>query len=441
MVELIVSAVIIALLGAAMAQALIASGHLSADQRHRAVADELAQQDQERLRGLSSQELDDVDGQARGVSLDGTSYTITSTARFLSTSGSSSCGSSGTGAAAYYRTSSSATWGGNLRGAVVEDGVVTPHDGGVLLTQVHDQTDSALSGVTVAASGPDYETSTTNSDGCAVLAGLKAGSYTLTLTKAGYIDANGNASPLTRSAIVTSSGTAAPTGGNPIDMAQPGAINAVFTSEGGTLTGQQADALSWIGAGSTYGMSSPSSYGPVTPASTLPTSGGESLYPYAFTGPSYTDNYRVWAGKCPQMQPPTGIGEASVAPGSSQTLSIAEPALNVVVSYGGVRVAPAHVKLSFTSTSGTSCTDSWSAPVAASAATSANGSLASPGQPFVSSATSGSTESASTYAGTLAVCADYQSHELTVSNLTNTNFTGSTLVTVPILSTSTSGTC
>jgi type II secretory pathway pseudopilin PulG len=445
-IELIVSALIVVVFGTAMAQALIDSNQVSTDQRSHSQADGVAEQDQERLRGMSAQELIAANGQQRTVPLDGRAFTVTSTSQFLNSSGGASCGTSGAGAAAYYKVISSVNWPGNLRPPVVEQSIITPPGGGILLTQVENQIAAPVSGVSVAATGPDDESATTDSSGCTVLAGLPSGSYNLTLTLAGYVDQNGNASPLSRTATVTGTGTAAPSGGNPVYMAQAGTISAVLTSNGGALTGQEADALTWDGTGATYSMSGPKTYGPLSsPAATLPTSGGIELYPFAFTGPSYTNDYHVWPGKCVQMEPPTGVDTASISPGSSQTLTLQEPALDVVVTYAGTRVAPADVKLTFTSGTGTSCTDSWYATVASGAATASTGSLAFPGQPFVTSSTSGSSASVSGDTGTYTVCADYttgsNSYKASVASVTNTNFAAATLVTVPITSSSTAGTC
>jgi hypothetical protein len=248
---------------------------------------------------------------------------------------------------------------------------------------------------------------------------------------------------------VTGTGTATPNGGNPVYMAQPGTMTATFTTDDGTqtLTGQRADAMWWDGTGATYRMPAPLSYPkpptpPGSPASQLPTSGSIQLYPFA--GSSYTNNYVVWAGDCPQMEPPTGtptsptLSHATIAPNTTYSASVAEPALDVVVDSGGAAVTPTHIKLSFASTSGTACSDSWYPPVATNG-TGTDGALAYPGQPFASTATSGANESASNYTGSYSVCADYKSHKATVANVTNTNFSGLNPVTVTIGSTS--GTC
>jgi len=454
LIEVLMTALLVALIAAATATALIATAVTSADQRHRTQAGEVAEQDQQRLRGLSAEQLDGLD-QNRVVTLDGTAYQVNSTATFLSSSGSTSCGASGSGAAAYFRIVSTVNWSANVipgssadrEPPVVAESVITPPAGGILLAQVQDQTDAGLAGVTVAASGPDYASGITDSTGCTELADLGAGTYTVTFTDPGYVDPNGDPSPLTSTATVTATGTSRPTS-NPVTMGLAGTISADFTAAGasGTLSGQQANALSWFGDGtssrmSDYDTNTPSS----TPATLIPATGTIELFPFLFTGPSYAGNYQVWAGPCQQMEPPAGIDKITVSPGSSQTPSVQEPALDVVVDSSGSRIKPAAVSLSFQSTSGTTCDTSWYPSIASDAATDVNGSLASAGQPFASTATTGSTASASGYTATYQVCADASisgtTRKVTVSNVTNTNFTTPTVVTINLTTSSPHGSC
>lgn len=125
--------------------------------------------------------------------------------------------------------------------------------------------------------------------------------------------------------------------------------------------------------------------------------------------------------------------------------------MDVQVTYkassGGSAIpeTPTKVKLSFASATGTSCSDSWY-PALAAVGTGASGALAYPGQPFASTATSGSTESASGDTGSYSVCADYttggKTYENTVTGVQNTSFTSmGTAATVPIAYNSTQGSC
>jgi hypothetical protein len=110
-------------------------------------------------------------------------------------------------------------------------------------------------------------------------------------------------------------------------------------------------------------------------------------------------------------------------------------------------VKPAHIRLTFTSTAGTACTDSWYPTLASATTVPASGWLANPGQPFASTATSGTTASASSgssspQTGLITVCADYNGYKNSVTT-TNTNFTvsGTTAPTILITNGTNAGTC
>ena len=79
-----------------------------------------------------------------------------------------------------------------------DESVISPDAGGSLLVQFHDQTASPLAGVSLSASGPESDAGTSDANGCVIFSGLDSGTYALTYTDIGYVDPNGNASPLSR---------------------------------------------------------------------------------------------------------------------------------------------------------------------------------------------------------------------------------------------------
>ncbi len=453
LIEVLASAVIVILLSVAVAQGLIAGAHLSGYQQHKSQADEIAQRDQERLRGLSAKQLGNLaTSETYPVSAGGTVFTVTSQASLLSTSGSTSCTTAGSGAVAYYHTVSTVSWG-SVSGtqSVTEDSIITPPISGALLVKALDQTGAALPGVNVTAtgqSGTDTESGITDSNGCVIETGLTADTYNLSLTDTGYVTYNG-ASPLTDSATVTDSGTATPTNA-PEVLGQAGSMSATFWTNAytsgttvGPLSGQVAADADTYGSGGTASMST---YDTMTAASGNTTFTASNLFPFYFSGPpgSYTGNYRVWAGSCLQEEPPTAYDSATVLPGGAATPTVQEPALNLDVLYNNgtttSRVAPGHVKVFFASGSGTACSDTWNEAISATAATSTNGALASPGVPYASSTTSGSTASASGQTGTLSVCADYNTtgatyHKTTVQLPSGMSFSAPTAQSVTVYKT------
>jgi type II secretory pathway pseudopilin PulG len=449
-IEVVVTAVIVAALGAAIMTALSAVASVSGDQRRRSVADQVAQADQERMRGLSIKQLNGSNT-LRNTTLDGTKYYIQSTGKFISNSGQNSCVSAGTGSAAYVLIKTRVNWPGNLnpgtditdtanwaansrRPPIVQESLITPAIGGTLVTGVHDQDDVGVSGATVSISGPESESATTDTDGCVVFGGIATGDYTVAVTKANYVDANGNLSPSipTRPATVSNAGTSFPVP-NPFKIGAGGTIQASFSANSGVLTNQQAPSLT----ASNAGRATPLVTTVATPASSITTT--PTLFPFnTGTAGVYTGNYPVWAGKCIAEQPLPGTNRttATVSPGATATPAVKEPALNLVVTYAGTRQKPGYAKITYTQTSPSACTETWLPPIVSDAATNPNGSLTSPGQPFAGSYT----DSGVTYTGTYTYCAGYNPgsgmHYATLSGETLTNFASSTTRTIPIIATS-----
>ncbi len=260
---------------------------------------------------------------------------------------------------------------------------------------------------------------------------------------------------------MTSTGTATPSSGNPIRLGLAGDISANFvTGNNGSIAAQQADALSWYGSGTSDSMSAfqcgdltgtstacPQSTSVETPGLLVPATGSDQLYPFYQGNNSYTGNYHVWAGQCRQEEPPSGVDTFTISPGYVGALSVQEPEMNISVSYNGSQVTPSDIVMQFKSTLGTSCTDTWSTPIApAVGSTPAANALLDPGQPFANTSTT-TNPSASGYTGSITVCADYKTGFSTyryakLSGLTNTSFSSlPSATTIPITSASSSGQC
>ena len=449
LIEVLVSALIVTLIATAVAGALITNTDIIANQNHRSQAEVLAEQDQERLKGLSAEQLDNL-SQTYTANAGGTSYTITSKAWYLSTSNGQSCTSSGGVSATYFKTISTVTQtnaAGTTKTLATDESVISPDAGGSLLVQFHDQTASPLSGVSLSASGPETDAGTSDSNGCVIFSGLDSGSYNLTYTDAGYVDPNGTPSPLSDTATVASTGIASPGKGNPIELGQAGGLTGNFVQTVGSPSPYTAYAagLSWFSSGgagipmAAYRKNGTalSQTGQTVTATTPYSVNG--LFPFVSSqNPvTYTNNYQMWAGTCRQEQPPTGYDMFTVAPGSTQTQPIQTPTLQLTVKQGTTAVTPTDVKFTFTSSDG-SCIDTWGAMTASSHGTAGTGGAAGSyffGVPFAASTTTGSGASASGQMGSLTACADLKSgtkyYTVTSSSFTS-SFTATTPVTVTL---------
>jgi Tfp pilus assembly protein PilE len=344
MIEVVIAALIVGLIAAAVFVGFGAVAQLSGGQRHEAQANEIAQQDEERLRGLTVTQLSGATS-ATGASavalygngsyqetLDGQTYTVTSTSKFVSASGASpSCTASGTGNADYIETASTVTWANNNDGlpAVVEHGLISPHVGGSLVIQATDgsqPTPNPLPGVPIHVTGSDTGTLTltTDSNGCAVFAGLPGGTYTVSWP--GYIQENTAASSATVLVVDGSTET------DSYELGQPGTIQASFTTTYGTHTNVAATTDTFVASNSQ--LTSPIVSGtPSTLASsasyTSPISSGATIFPLAGTN----DAYSVYAGDCVGDAPPSPATTV-VTPGGTSNVTVPEPAMLVDV-WGG----------------------------------------------------------------------------------------------------------
>lgn len=429
LIEVLVSALLVVFIAGAASKALITTSHTSADQRLRSQADGLATQDQERLRGLSDDQLLNL-AQSHQSPVDGTTFTVQSTSTWEDTSGATSCHST---AAAFYRIVSTVSWNegfSNQAASIQEESLLSRPVAGDLLTQVTDQTGAPISNVSVSTTGPATSTSAgppaqtapTDSNGCVMFAGLTPpGLYTVGLNYNSWVDPSGNAAP-TGTATVTSTGLAVQPNNGVFHLGNPGSIIGTFmTAVTGGSTGE-ADGISWMGSKGSIPMPSPETA--PTSQTTLGTSYTTgSLFPFASVSPtSYGGNYTVWAGRC-TGQAPVDQDQFTVIPGSVGT---AQPVLEPLLNMGNISYksstgatpqsqAPAHVTLTF---SDGTCTDTWT-PTLLSAST-ATGWFKNPGQPYAPT-------------GTLTVCADYNTgttrnpiYWKNTETTSNTSFSGAT---------------
>jgi prepilin-type N-terminal cleavage/methylation domain-containing protein len=458
LIEVLVSALIVTLIATAVAGALVTNTDIIANQNSRSQAETLAEQDQERLKGLSAEQLDNL-SQSYTVKVGGATYTINSKAYYLSTSNGQSCTTAGGASATYFKTISTVTRTnsqGTTATLATNESVITPPAGGSLLAQFHDQTASPLAGVTLAAAGPENDTGTSDTSGCVIFSALDSGTYNLTYTDLGYVDPNGNSSPITDTATVASTGIAAPGRGNPIALGQAGAMQGSLQMAGApSAYTAYASGLSWFssgGAGIPMAAYRDHQVSPV--ASSIWTTNvagttGTGLFPFVSSqNPvTYTNNYQVWAGTCRAEQPPTGYDMFTVSPGSSVSGTTAPPVqvptlqLTVKKSTGST-TTPTDVKVTFASSDG-SCSDSWALTPTSNGTAGSSGSYYY-GVPFAASASTGSGASASGQTGSLTVCADLQSgtkYFTQTSSAFTPSFSASTPVTVTLPSTSGSTKC
>jgi Tfp pilus assembly protein PilV len=212
LIEVMVSALIAVSMTGAVIGLLNSTSRAGAQERHRAQAFAIAQEDQARLRAMRISELG-VASAPRTVPLNGTNYTVTSTSTFVTDKkGAPNC-EAGTASADYVKLSTTVTWPsiGAGQPAVLES-IVSPVSGsldptrGTLAVYVKNESNKPISGAGFSGSGSGNFSGSTDSTGCALFV-APAGNYTLTPSLgAEYVEYDGKAPP-SETVTFTSGGT------------------------------------------------------------------------------------------------------------------------------------------------------------------------------------------------------------------------------------------
>lgn len=426
LIEVMVSAMVLLTAAVGVFTAFDSSTRATAQERHRARANDLAQSDLERIRSLpyacpitspscTYSIVSLTTPQTRTVTQDGTDYTIVSKAQFLTETPTTSTCVTGPDSRDYLQISSTVTWPGmGSRPPVAAASAVSPPSGSVvpgtgsLLVTVVDSRSAGMPGVALSGSGPAGFTGTTGASGCVLWRNLPAGTYSMSLAGAasGTVDKDGNpVGPQTVS--IVSQGT------NTVNLMydRPGSITNITlqTRRYGdnalvsTLpSGQQVTTDQVIVFNS--GM---------TVAKRLGTAGTEAAT-FSATGLfPFTSAYSAYAGTC---DPNGAGGGASVAnvtvpPGGSQSPAapIQLPALHLTVHDGTDALQPGNPVAGATAT--VTDVDAGCQSYMRTFTTDASGHLPNPGLPW----------------GTYQVCA-----KATFGGQTRRNYVRTGLVNPPI---------
>jgi Tfp pilus assembly protein PilV len=357
LVETLVSAVLLIVVALAIASSLDTASRASGENKQRSVASSLAEQDQERMRGMDPTALSNYHPVNKNVTTpDGGVYTIASRADWIrDSSGALESCTQNTTQADYLRITSTVTSRavGTDTAPVTSAGIVTPAVGtfgpglGTFAVEVVDRNNAKVPNMTVTTSGTRVFSDLTNSLGCAVFGYVPIGGYTGTAVANGWVDRDGNA---------TASGSATVSQGNvsTVQLTYDVAGSLAVTLDGPAPTGAKLN------------VSQPSFVTPhtLTPAITagqtaLPVIG--SLFPFK------TSPYNAYVGSCADADPTSytqPVASTLVTPGNPATpLDVHLPRMAVTVTKSGSALTTAaNVKITST-VSG--CTESFTGPTSA----------------------------------------------------------------------------
>lgn len=344
LIEVIVSSMLLVLVASGVYLGLDAASATSGVNKHRSLATEIAQQDQDRMRAMAVTELSNY-RDTTTTRVGPVTYTVASSSSWITDStGTASC-TSGTARAHYLRIASSVTWPGMTIQPVTVESVVAPPAGsfgtnlGSLAVQVRDRTGAGVQGVSVALTGPQNYTDTTNEIGCVLwgfLPVVRGSDYSVSLSKAGYVDPSGVATPSRAAGVVgESTSTVA------FDYDLGGRIAATYESVDSS-TGRPVAANGTAFTAVTSHLAVP--FAPF----------GDGAPHASYTSPllfPFTDPYGAYAGACPGADPTLYGNPAQLAlvqPGGVTNVTVREPPVDLRVMRGGSPVPNATVKLTGT---------------------------------------------------------------------------------------------
>lgn len=215
-VELLVSMVIFALISAAVIANLGLGLTLSRTDRQRSVAANLAAQDLDAVRNLGVTAL--PLGQTNTTAtVDATTYTVERTTEWVTKDATSGACDGGAGARqAYVRVNVQVSWPQMAGVLPVQSdtliypkaGSTNPNTGGISI-KVRDRTAQPQTNVLAKVTGPGGTFSQfTADDGCAFFPFLLPGTYTGTVSSAGYVDLVGNSAPSVQLGVTIGATTA-----------------------------------------------------------------------------------------------------------------------------------------------------------------------------------------------------------------------------------------
>ena len=205
MIEVIVALGIFMVVAIGIAYSAISTLRLAADSESREIATNLAASEIDNARAAGDP-LDLFDN-TRTVTVNGMVYTITRTAGWVSSTGTSSGCGSGTGALQYKQVDVKVTWPTKLErtSAVRSNTLIAPitrlndPSFGTILVSVLAAAGTGASGIPVSVAfsggGTAVSMDPTDSDGCSYAFKVTPGTYVVSINKSGYISSDQKASP------------------------------------------------------------------------------------------------------------------------------------------------------------------------------------------------------------------------------------------------------
>lgn len=335
LIEILISSLLLVIVAVGVFTAFDAGTRASAEERHRARAQALAEADIARMQAMRIADLAGLD-QTRNVTQDGLSYTIRSRTLFVDEPASTSTCATGAGSRDYLQIRSTVTWPSiGSRPPVSISSIVSPPNGsivpnsGALLVNVEDSRSDGIQGVTLSGSGAGSFSGTTGPTGCVLWRNLPAGNYTMSVggSASGKVDPNGSA-PTAKTVSIVAQST------NTVNLQydSPGAIE--------NVSFRTRDYANTLIASSAHSIVVDNTNMDMAKIFTAPGGVRQPVLATPVTLFPFTSPYAVYAGNCGANNPSSGaaLGSATVPVGGTTGLAtpgyIQLPALHVYVYTG-----------------------------------------------------------------------------------------------------------
>lgn len=218
-IEVMVAMTIFAIIAAGIATGIVGSLVLSKDSRAREIASTIAMNDIDTLRDADS--LFDVVSDTQTVRSGDMAFTRERAVTWTRSSGTSNACGTGTGTLAYKAVTETVSWSSShsssgsqsftMSTAIAPLSNINSDTTGSILIGVSDASGTGVPGITPTITGPSgVAVPATNVEGCTYVTGVATGTYTVKVSRAGYVD-GAQQSPSEQSVIVAagSSGAAA----------------------------------------------------------------------------------------------------------------------------------------------------------------------------------------------------------------------------------------
>jgi Tfp pilus assembly protein PilV len=385
LIEVLISAVLIAGIVVATLTGLDSTNKATSLQRARSQADALAQQDEDRLRSIPITELKKLEETAFTQTIEegGTKYKITSSAKYIVDNAATTNCATTAPSAEYIQTISSVTWNSIGTGKpVVETGIVSPPPDTSLIVQVTGPSDVAEAGVEANITGPSNASALTSANGCAILA-VSPGEYEINVHQTGYVDQNWITESKNDSFYPSKVYLpAVTTTKEPYIFAKGARVNPLSFKYLNPTTGKEEP---------TKALNARMENTEMTPTFRLLRPESSTTYVETITQSEkivypFTAPYTVYAGSCLANKPPEKERVSiTFAPGGEATPKLLLPSLIVDV-WEGTKTTPVKLIASkpevFLSDTDEGCESTYHEPETIEKQTEKNGALKYPGQPW-----------------------------------------------------------